>query len=589
MTRVVSRARLLPLLLTAAALACSPLAGSPPLLGEPDPWAPPLTYYSGVSGTGSTLKQSLKEAMSDGHIQRAYGDFRFSASLHDADPDTPGNILLVYNGASVSALWDAGATWNREHVWPQSRQPGSASNSSRGNLGDPHALRPANPSVNSSRGNKPFGFAATTGAFGSLGSYYFPGDTDKGDIARSLFYSATRYENTGLTLTNDFPSGNQMGELDALVAWHFLDPPSSFERRRNHVIFSSTENPTYFTNNRNAYIDLPAAVWSVFVDNFNDSTLWVGAAPDSQGGSFVEASARALEDATPPAIPITLHRAGRDGVYFAVTTVGDAVTDQPLHNGFSGAFPIDGPAMRTIMVGVDPTVVTAPGLYSGLVTIDNLDMTTGLGVSFGALDADDEVLVSLEALAPSAASFSPDTHQDALHLDLGEIPVDQTTEILVPIYALEPVEGFSAGAALSLAEIDDPTASTTALAPSDVVPPGESADLLVSLTPSSAGPADIMIEIASADDPDLAGASDRDPLMLTIDAMFVFDCLPDLNGDGAVNAPDLAMLLANWGSAGPGDLDHDGVVRPSDLAMMLGAWGPCAPEGASAFLPTHAP
>ena len=124
--------------------------------GQDDPWAPPAGYYSGATGTGSVLKGQLTGAMSAGHILRTYGDFRYMSSIIDADPDLAGRILLVYNRASVSGNWDSGRTWNREHVWPQSLQPGSANNSTTGNLGDPHALRPANPSINSSRGNKPF-------------------------------------------------------------------------------------------------------------------------------------------------------------------------------------------------------------------------------------------------------------------------------------------------------------------------------------------------------------------------------------------------------------------------------------------------
>jgi len=46
----------------------------------------------------------------------------------------------------------------------------------------------------------------------------------------------------------------------------------------------------------------------------------------------------------------------------------------------------------------------------------------------------------------------------------------------------------------------------------------------------------------------------------------------DLDGDGVVGAPDLAILLGNWGGAGTGDLDGDGVVGPADLAALLGAW-----------------
>ncbi|MDZ4831850.1 MAG: hypothetical protein SGJ09_16855 [Phycisphaerae bacterium] len=48
----------------------------------------------------------------------------------------------------------------------------------------------------------------------------------------------------------------------------------------------------------------------------------------------------------------------------------------------------------------------------------------------------------------------------------------------------------------------------------------------------------------------------------------------DLNGDGAVNAADLGILLGAWGSrGGVADLDGDGVVGASDLGILLGAWG----------------
>ncbi len=47
----------------------------------------------------------------------------------------------------------------------------------------------------------------------------------------------------------------------------------------------------------------------------------------------------------------------------------------------------------------------------------------------------------------------------------------------------------------------------------------------------------------------------------------------DLNGDGTVNAADLAIMLSNWGTGGVGDLNGDGSVEASDLAGLLGAWG----------------
>ncbi len=49
---------------------------------------------------------------------------------------------------------------------------------------------------------------------------------------------------------------------------------------------------------------------------------------------------------------------------------------------------------------------------------------------------------------------------------------------------------------------------------------------------------------------------------------------PDVNGDGAVNASDLATLLGAWGTDDcESDVTGDGVVNALDLAVLLGAWG----------------
>ena len=51
----------------------------------------------------------------------------------------------------------------------------------------------------------------------------------------------------------------------------------------------------------------------------------------------------------------------------------------------------------------------------------------------------------------------------------------------------------------------------------------------------------------------------------------------DLNGDGIVDAPDLAALLAAWGPCPPkggcsADLDGDGAVASPDIAVLLSNW-----------------
>lgn len=49
----------------------------------------------------------------------------------------------------------------------------------------------------------------------------------------------------------------------------------------------------------------------------------------------------------------------------------------------------------------------------------------------------------------------------------------------------------------------------------------------------------------------------------------------DLDGNGTVDAADLAILLASWGACRgcPADLDGDGSVGGGDLAALLSAWG----------------
>lgn len=47
----------------------------------------------------------------------------------------------------------------------------------------------------------------------------------------------------------------------------------------------------------------------------------------------------------------------------------------------------------------------------------------------------------------------------------------------------------------------------------------------------------------------------------------------DINGDGVVNAGDLALLLGAWGTANAAaDINDDGVVDGADMAVLLGGW-----------------
>ncbi|MEM9643651.1 MAG: endonuclease [Planctomycetota bacterium] len=517
--------------------------------------------------------------MSTGHIQARYGDFRFSAAIHDQDPNNPSNILLAYNRQSVNATWNSGATWNREHVWPQSRQPGSASNSSSGNLGDPHALRPANPGINSSRGNKPFGFSNTFGTSRSLGQYWFPGDADKGDIARSLFYSDTRWGSSGLSLTNNFPAGNQMGELWSLISWHYQDPPDEFERRRNHTIYSSFYNPLYYTNNRNAFIDRPEYVWSIYVDQQNDSRITI-AGGELQGGG---ASSLDLDfgevivgSNLSPRELVTLDKNGLDGTYYSVQTLDGATSDIA---GFYNAFQTGATDSRTIEVGLqfDPNL---PGQNFGLIGVDNLDVTTQGGTGRGGNDGDDVISLSVTVLDHANPSFSNIEDVDTLLLDLGDVALGAAhRESSVMIHNLDSPFGRSLTATLDLDQIDetDPDNKFNLVGPLFVdLPAGQNEAFSVTGVVDELGLFTASYDIMLSD-ADLSGETDTTiELNLSMD---VIGILGDMNGGGSVNnmdiSPFVAALLdpAGFAASFPdvdpnviGDFNDDGVFNNSDIS-----------------------
>jgi hypothetical protein len=57
-------------------------------------------------------------------------------------------------------------------------------------------------------------------------------------------------------------------------------------------------------------------------------------------------------------------------------------------------------------------------------------------------------------------------------------------------------------------------------------------------------------------------------------------CPSDIDGNGTVDAIDLAIVIGYWGTNGgkeypQADIDRSGDIDAADLAALLGAWGPC--------------
>lgn len=141
---------------------------------------------------------------------------------------------------------------NTEHTWPQSRFTRKFPKELQ--KSDLHHLFPTDSELNSIRSSFPFGEVVSESKnlkcqdsrIGSVvegrGSYFEPPDQHKGNVARALFYFATRYQ-----LSIDAIQERYLRD------WHQKDPVDQDEQLRNQEIFK-------LQGNRNPYIDHPEVV-----------------------------------------------------------------------------------------------------------------------------------------------------------------------------------------------------------------------------------------------------------------------------------------------------------------------------------------
>ena len=224
----------------------------------------PSGYYDGTEGlSGDDLKSILNDII-DAHVEFPYTsnatDVWDILKETDRDPDNSENVILLYTGCSVNAAqeYNNGQGWNREHVWAKSHGDfGTAMGAGT----DVHHLRPSDIQVNGDRGNLDFDnsdnpYPGIPGCFYDSNSWE-PRDEVKGDVARMIFYMATRYEgeNGELDLVvvdevNTFPNPEH-GKLSTLLEWNLQDLPDDFEENRNNKIYDNWQG------NRNPFIDHP--------------------------------------------------------------------------------------------------------------------------------------------------------------------------------------------------------------------------------------------------------------------------------------------------------------------------------------------
>lgn len=242
----------------------------------------PTGYYDPASGlSGDALKTALNNIIK-GHTEYPYTstatDVWDILKVTDPDPNNSANVQCIYTGWSFNGdlEYDNGTGWSREHIWPQSR--GNFTTDAAGIGTDVHNLRPEDISVNSARSNRWYSECSTpylddggtiyTGCFScSAPDVWEPRPEVKGDVARIIFYMATRYEGLDgeldLEIVDYFPDDAStepiFAKLSDLLAWHAADPVDAYEINRNNVIYS-------FQHNRNPFIDHPEYVSYIWGD-----------------------------------------------------------------------------------------------------------------------------------------------------------------------------------------------------------------------------------------------------------------------------------------------------------------------------------
>jgi endonuclease I len=270
---------------------------------------PSATYYNTASGTGYALKTQLKNIITAGHSDQGYASlwtlyshtsFRDNyyenngslLDLYSENPTGPDSYEYSSTTQQCGNYNSEGDCYNREHLVPQSYFDNFQVNPMKN---DPFHVVPSDGKVNGDRNNLPFGLVTTpnyTSTNGSKrgtsvvnsatlsnfnGTVFEPIDAFKGDVARSFFYFATRYEDfmdnfyTAANSTTcqaksmfDGSTNKVFSDefINLLIKWHLQDPVSAKEIAQNNRIFT-------YQGNRNPYIDNPNYVCQIWTTQCN--------------------------------------------------------------------------------------------------------------------------------------------------------------------------------------------------------------------------------------------------------------------------------------------------------------------------------
>ena len=274
----------------------------------------PEGYYSRAIGkSGQELKEVLCDILTDGHhfmtngygSPITYGSIPFFTFL-TTDPNSleDSTVYDIYRNCS-NLYYDMQhsvpegpmtecAYWEQEHIFCRNWMGGNTACAGTMQASDMHNLYPAD-CINNLRSNYAFGIvdhAASNIMTFSNGSRkgtggYFVGTADdehysgtvyepvmeaRGDIARTIFYMATRYmhetsfngDNAPMSTCDASGVGLKPWAVAMLIEWHHADPVDERDSLRNNAVYR-------LQGNRNPYVDHPELVdliWGGITDTF---------------------------------------------------------------------------------------------------------------------------------------------------------------------------------------------------------------------------------------------------------------------------------------------------------------------------------
>lgn len=249
----------------------------------------PSNYYNSAIGlSGYTLKSQLKSIITNGHANQGYDALYYGYQTTDRDYyyENDGSVLDIYsenpdgtdaynyqhNSSDQCGQYNSeNDCYNREHVVPQ-----SVFNEQSPMVADIHTVIPTDGYVNNRRSNYPYGevnnpsWTSLNGSklgnnstTGYSGTVFEPIDEFKGDVARMLFYFATRYETQVDSWSFDMFNGTEDKvftdwALNMLLEWHQNDPVNQREIDRNNAAYD-------YQGNANPFISHPewvALIWN---------------------------------------------------------------------------------------------------------------------------------------------------------------------------------------------------------------------------------------------------------------------------------------------------------------------------------------